>query len=362
VSSPTQISHQKPAETSRAAAAGTSPIAALVDAFLDTVQLLFNPFDPARWLKLSALCLFLGGGTASAAFHWSLSALPGEIGFQDATAQLRAYLARLPGVFFLTFVLAVGLGVLIIYLRAVCRFALVETILHGEVRLRRGWQERRPLARSYFFWLLAALGALGGILGAGLLVALPSLRAQSGLEDRPLVDSIILSGVLLAEVVAGLVAGLLITLTDDFAVPIMFAEKLPLVAAWRRLFGLLRGEAGAFTLYFLLRLVVSVTIGVTVLFFLFPALVALFSGAIIVGALVVLTLQLAGLAWVWTSLTILVAGLALSILMGLLLMLLGAAGMPGQVFLQNFGMRFISPRLPALESLWQPDSRSSPQT
>jgi len=353
VITPSRVPHLGPAGMERVVSpGGSSPVKALIDAFLDTVQLLFNPLDASRWLKLSAVCLFLGGGTASAAFHWSLSALPSDVGFQETLVQLRLYLARLPGLLSLSIALAVSLGVVIIYVRATCRFALVETILKGEIRFRRGWLERGPLARSYFFWLLGALAALGTMLGAGMLFALPHLRAEAGVGDHSLVYSIMLAGIFLGEVLVGMVAGLLITLTDDFAVPIMYAERLPLLAAWRKLAGMLREEAGAFTLYFLLRLVVSVAIGVAVLLFLFPALVALFSGAIIVGVLVVMTLRLVGLAWVWTPLAILVGALALSVLMGLLLILLGLAGMPGQVLLQNFGMRFVSSRLPALDSLW----------
>jgi hypothetical protein len=60
----------------------TSPGGALASAFSDAVQLLLNPFAPRRWIKLSLVCLFLGGGTMSAAFHWSLSALPSDTGFQ----------------------------------------------------------------------------------------------------------------------------------------------------------------------------------------------------------------------------------------------------------------------------------------
>jgi hypothetical protein len=47
------------------------------------------------------------------------------------------------------------------------------------------------------------------------------------------------------------------------------------------------------------------------------------------------------------------AALALVLLIGLLLLLLGVAGMPGQVLLQSFGMRFLASRVPALDALWR---------
>ncbi|MFB3921699.1 MAG: hypothetical protein ACE145_08255 [Terriglobia bacterium] len=333
---------------------GISPGKAILDSFSDTVQLLLNPFDLGRWFKLSAICLLLGGGTASAAFHWILSTLPGDLGFQQAVDELKAYLAGFPGFLYLSVASVICLGLAIIYGRATCRFALVESILRGEARFRIGWQERLPLARSYFWWMVGTLAVPGCVLAAGVILALPRLRD----ENYSVAQSIILAGVLFAEVAVGLVAALLITLTDDFAVPLMYAEKLSLPAAWRRLAGILRAETPAFTVYFLVRLVISAAVGVAVLFVLFPALVALFSSAVVVGAVVVLTLHFVGLAWVWTPLTIIIAALALLALSTLTMLILGLAGMPGQVFLQTFAMRFLSPRLPALQSRWQGSSPS----
>ncbi len=81
-----------------------------------------------------------------------------------------------------------------------------------------------------------------------------------------LLFSVMLVSVLGAVVVVGLIVALGITLTDDRVVPMMYAERLPLRAAWRKLWKSLRAEAGAFTVYVLLRFVVSVVVGGTVLF------------------------------------------------------------------------------------------------
>jgi hypothetical protein len=322
----------------------------LAAAFTDTYRLLLDPIDTRLWMKLSVLCLFLGGGATSAAFHWALSALPGEVGGANVMAHLRVFLARHPTLLILATALAIALGVTLVYLRALFRFALVDSILRREAHLHRAMRELRPVVGSYFRWLLGALIVMGTILAAGALVALPSLRAGGG---QSLTPSILLAAVLLGEALLGFLAALGITLTDDLVVPIIYAERLTVLPAWRGLLDKLRAEAGAFTLYILLRFVVSVGVGIAVLFFLFPALVALFSGAIIVAVVVVMALHLVGLAWVWNPLTVVLAGAAVLLLMVLLLTLLGVAGMPGQVFLQTFGMRFMAPRVPALAQLWQ---------
>jgi len=322
----------------------------LVAAFNDTYHLLLDPIDTRLWMKLSVLCLFLGGGATSAAFHWALSALPGELGGADVMAHLRVFLARHPTLLLLATALAIALGITLVYLRALFRFALVDSILRREAHLHGAIRELRPVAGSYFRWLLGALVVMGLTLAAGALVALPSLRAASG---QSLTPSIFVAAILLAEALIGFLAALGITLTDDLVVPIIYAERLTVLPAWRRLLEKLRGEAGAFTLYILLRFVVSVGVGIAVLFFLFPALVALFSGAIIVAVVVVMALHLVGLAWVWNPVTVVLAGAAVLLFMALLLTLMGVAGMPGQVFLQTFGLRFMAARVPAVAQLWQ---------
>ena len=301
-------------------------------------------------MKLSILCLFLGGGATSAAFHWALSALPGEVGAGNAIAHLRVFLARHPTLLLLATALAISLGVTLAYLRALFRFALVDSILRREAHLRRAVRELRSLAGSYFRWLLGALVLMGVILAAGALAVMTYLRTA---DRESLTASLLLVLLLLGETLVGLLAALAITLTDDLVVPIIYAERVAMLAAWRKLLAKARREAGAFTLYILLRFVVSVGVGIAVLFFLFPALVTLFSGAIIIAVVVVMTLQLIGLTWVWTPLTAVLAGTALLLLMALLLILMGVAGMPGQVFLQTFGLRFMAPRVPALAQLWQ---------
>ena len=259
-------------------------------------------------------------------------------------------LTRHPALLLLCAALAVTFGVVLVYLRALCRFALVASILRKEVLHRSSVKEIRPLAGSYFRWLLGALLLMGVLLAAGAFVGMHYLR----ITDRAsLPASFLLALLLLGEGFVGLLAGLAISMTDDLVVPIIYAERLAMFAAWRRLLAKIRTEAGAFTLFVFLRVVVSVGVGIAVLFFLFPALVTVFSGAILIAVPVVTALQFVGLTWVWTPVTSILTGAALLLLMALLLVLLSVAGMPGLVFLQTFGLRFMTPRVPALARLWQ---------
>ena len=55
--------------------------------------------------------------------------------------------------------------------------------------------------------------------------------------------------------------------------------------------------------------------------------------------------------WAWNPVTIFLGALALCIFTGLLFALLSVVGMPGHVYLQNYGVRFIASRVPSLQAL-----------
>jgi hypothetical protein len=333
------------------AKARSSAVLALSQAWEDTLEFLFKPLDVGRWLWLSFICVFLGGGTSSAAFNWSLGSLPGDVGFDRVLGPVRQYVLDHLWLTVLAATLALSFGLCLLYLRTVCRFVLVDALVRHEVRPVPAWVENRPLGHSYFVWLLTTLVLVGVALTLGAIAVFPHLRTMASNGIRSPAFWAVLIALLLIDISVGLLLALLITLTDDLVVPIMYAEGLTVLPAWKRLWESLRTEAGGFTVYVLLRFAVAVAVGATALFFLFPILVGLFSGAIITGVLVLLSLRLLGLAWVWNPLTTALASAALLLLVVAVLILLSVVGMPGQLLIQNLGIRFISVRTPSLDAL-----------
>jgi hypothetical protein len=334
---------------------------ALSQAYQDAVQLLFRPFNGLLWTKLSLACLFLGGGTLTAAFQWSLSALPSEIRLDETLARVEGFFAQNLGLIILAITLGLALGIALLFLRSFFRFVLVDAIAKREVSIGPAWTALRPLAESYFFWLFVMLAGLGLTFSIGAILTLPYLRVAASSHDHPIALSLALLAILTAVVLAGVAVALFITVTDDLAVPLMYAERWPLPTAWRKLLKMMRADPGTFVVYILLRLAISIVVGIAVLLLLVPALVSVFSGAIILAALVVLSLHLLGFAWAWNPITVALALAALVLLIGVLLILLSVAGMPGQVFLQDYGLRFILPRLPVSDAFnRQPGNSAGP--
>ena len=334
---------------------------ALSQAWYDTVEFLFKPLDVERWFWLSFICLFLGGGAASAAFSWSFGALPGNVGLERILGPLHDYVSEHLWLITLAVTLGLGFGLALLYLRALLRFVLVDALVGRAVRLRMAWTETRPLGRSYFWWLLGTLLLVGASLTSGALAAIPYLRTLISAGTRSLLFWVILTGLLLIDILVGLLLAVVVILTDDLVVPLMYAEGLALLPAWKRLWQSLRAEVGGFAAYVLLRFAVGIAVGAGALFFLFPILIGLFSGAIMTGVLVLLGVRLLGLTWAWNPLTTSLALAAFLLLIGAILIVLSVVGMPGQLLIQNFGIRFMSARAPALKALLHSQSQAAVQ-
>jgi len=328
-----------------------SPAGAISFALDDTLRLLFRPFEVWTWAKLSLLCLFLGGSTPTAAFQWSLSALPSDFRLPELLSRSRQFVEQHPALIFLVIVLTLALGICFLYLRSVFRFVLVDSLVKRGVTLRRAWSALRGLGESYFRWLAGTLVGLAATFSLAVIVALPGVQATSATGPEKLFARASLALILSLIVLLGLAVGLLIILTDDLVVPLMYADHLPLPSAWRKLWQKMRYDPTSFAVYILLRFLLSVGVSVAVLLFLVPLLVGLFSGAIILAAVVILALHWVGLTWVWSLPTIILALGALLMLLAVLVILLSTVGMPGQVFLQDYSLRFIAARSPSLAAL-----------
>ncbi len=333
-----------------------SPVEALSPAWNETVHLLFGPFVGRRWISLSLVCLFLGGGTSTAAFQWSFGALPVDLHPTDLLLRFRGVIAQHLILIVLAVALSLALVLGIIYARCVMRFVLVEAVIRHEVTIFAAWKNLRFPGRSYFLWLVGVVGSILALVSAVMVVSLRYLSFLRASGHPSWIASILLVSELTVVVFVGLGVAISITLTDDLVAPVMYARHVSLPVAWSEVWGISRRDTGTFLFYVVLRFAASMGIGIIVLFILFPVLMGLSSGALVTAALVIFTLRAFGLAWVWNPLTVFLGIVALSVFTGLLFVLLSVVGMPGQAFLQNYGVQFIASRVPALEDLCRASS------
>ena len=338
--------------TRRPETGGLSPIESLSLAWDATLRLLFRPFIGRRWIALSIVCLFLGGGTSTAAFQWGFGALPIDLHTSDLLLRIRLVISQHLSLIVLAVVLSLTLILGLIYARCVFRFVLVDAVIKQDVVVGKAWRNVQSFGRAYFLWLIGVVGTvLATVVGA----AIVSFRYLSLVREAghpQWVASVLLVTESVAVVLIGLLVAIVITLTDDLVAPLMYADgHLAPRSVANRLEESRAAIPATFLFYVVLRFAVSMGISIAVLFVLFPVLMGLSSGALVSAALVILALRVVGLAWAWNPVTIFFGALALCIFTGLLFALLSVVGMPGQVYLQNYGVRFIASRVPSLGAL-----------
>jgi hypothetical protein len=328
-----------------------SPLEALRPAWEATHSLLFRPFQRKQWISLSVVCQFLGGGTSTAAFQWGFSALPIDFRAADTMMRLRSVLAEHASLAFLTTALTLGLILAAVYVRCVLRFALIDGIVKQHMAARAAWKDQKSNGRNYFVGLTVVIGTLLAVTLAAVFVSIRVLRYLNATGYPEWLVSVFLIAELVAVIGTGLFVAILITLTDDLVAPLIYAENISLLAAWRKTGQLAWREPGAFFAYVLLRFAIGMIISIGVLVILFPVLMGLSSLALLTAAIVLFTMRMVGFAWVWNPFTYVIAAFALGIFSSLIFALLSVVGMPGQVYLQDYGVRFMASRVESLAGL-----------
>jgi hypothetical protein len=335
----------------RLEAGALSPVESLSAAWYATLSLLFSPFIVRRWIALSIVCLFLGGGTSTAAFQWGFGALPMDLHAAELLSRIREVIAQHSSLIALAVILSLGLVLGLIYARCVLRFVLIDTLIKRDVALGAAWKSMGSFGFSYFLWLLGVVGAIVVIVSGATVVSVRFLSLIQETGHPWWVASLLLVAELVAVVFIGLLVAIIITLTDDLVAPLMYADRLSLPAAWRIVWKFWRRDSPTFLFYVVLRFAVSTGVSIAVLIVLFPALLGISSGALVTAAVVTFAMRLAGLAWAGHPVMIFLGAVALSVLTAIVFALLGVIGMPGQVYLQNYGLRFIASRVSSLGAL-----------
>ena len=299
--------HLRFVPTRRPEAGALSPIESLSPAWDETLRLLFRPFNRRRWIALSVVCLFLGGGTSTAAFQWGFGALPIDLHASELLFRIRLVIAQHLSLIVLAVVLSLGLILGLIYVRCVFRFVLIDAVIKQDVAVGTAWKSLKSYGRSYFLWLLGVVGAVLAMVSGAAIVSFRYLSLLREAGHPEWVASLLLVTELVAVVVIGLLVAIVITLTDDLVAPLMYAERISLPAAWQIIWKISRRDSGTFIFYVVLRFAVGMGISIAVLFVLFPVLMGLSSGVLVIAALVILALRVVGLAWAWNPVTIFLA-------------------------------------------------------
>jgi hypothetical protein len=235
---------------------------------------LFEQFHWNKWLLWGVLA-FLGANLSSGA-GIGFPGLPGDSSGGDSgpawtLPEIQAWIDR--NLDLVLFLLIVGLVafllvsvLVVVWLYIVCRgrFMFVECLMENKTALAESWENNGREAMSLFWWFnvfysVVCLAIL--LAGTGFfLILYQGGQWRSLAEAWPQLAA--LGAVFLLSILATAAVSLYL---EDFVVPLMWVRRIRVMDAWRVFFDHFRNQPGAFLLYLLIRLGLSLGASVVLL-------------------------------------------------------------------------------------------------
>lgn len=267
----TPIPGQRPREISV-----TTPLSPAIER---TKQMLFKPFDLARWVTIG-FCAWLAGlgeSGGSGGFNYSGGDHHG-VGVRSGheLEQFRHVLGRAGNYVVENFfwivpltitlvLLVVAVWALVLWLNCRGKFMFLHCVALDRAEVSVPWSQFAGVANS-LFWFRVVLGLCAGTVTVfavgvcGLSIAGMVLRSEANPALIAMVVLLVM-GLFFLFVALAIVHKFLV----DFVVPIMFLRGGSCLAAWREFLALASAQIGNFALYILFQIVLTIAIGALVL-------------------------------------------------------------------------------------------------
>ncbi len=351
---------------------------ALSSAYYHTRRILFCPFEPKKYLKLTLVYLLSGGmqsrgggnfnnlipkshnhsdvenGTASMAqncFAHAESFIKAR-GSADPLQNFMAFVQNWKNRFDSIFhsndtglmamwsLIILGLVVLVfamIYVVSVFQFIFLESIVTNKVAITDYWRKHKGLGFSYMLWMLVIMAIMLGTCAVCFLPPILNASSMGRTSSDAVMGSfcVAMIGALAVIIVLSIVAAL----TLNLVVPVMFIKNISILPAWGEVLKLARNNVGEFLLYCVIKvglavaffmialLAVILVLAVTALFFALPAFLV---GLLLKSVVTTASLALIVLGGVWIALGVIFFIFLASVVL-----------LPAGVFLKSYNLCFL---------------------
>ncbi len=236
-----------------------------------TQRILFAPFDLRKWLRLG-FCAFLAGTGPGSLFTGGNSVPNTNSGsdisssLEDAMPWIQAHAGLVAAGVLGGLGLLILVVVLFTWLSSRGRFMLLDGVIHNRGAIAAPWHAYRREGNSLFRFRfgvgLVGLVLLALILGLAVWISLPDW--QAGVFSTHALTAVLTAALLLLVWIA--VMDLIRVLLLDFVVPVMWLQRVPVLKAWKPVIRhLWRNHFGSLALYFLMRYLLGLAIGVLAL-------------------------------------------------------------------------------------------------
>ena len=241
-------------------------------------------------------------------------------------------------------ILIMGLFLVMEWLYSIFSFVFIESVAGNDASIKKPFLRNRPIGNSYFAWNVIYTLVFLGILAIVVKLGYDSLSVLGVFAKDASVSFGAMAAALLPNIITCVclfLASWLISLfVSDYALVVMYKERLPILKAMEPSFSLLLSDVGAFIKYLFVKigLVIAIAIISSVLFF--AILLALFvPGAIIVIIAALIYKIIPGFIQPFYVVVMLLVGVPLIVAV---LFLVNAVFVPFPVFLKTFNLKFIA--------------------
>jgi hypothetical protein len=245
-----------------------SVIEPVSEAIEKTKTILFRPFDAEKWLVIGFcawLANLLHGGVhgTNLNFHNHHPAIP-------ETAKIfelfRAHIIAISIFTTIGAVLIISIVILCLWLSSRGQFMFIDCLAKNKAQIIQPWQIFKRQANSLFgFRLLLTVIGFGVITAMCLPIVFFAIAAKAS-DVFAITAIVMIFFMVLLIISASLILGLVQALAFDFVVPIMYLQKINILAAWQRFWPMLKCHFGKIMLYLLFKLLITMCIGAIVMF------------------------------------------------------------------------------------------------
>jgi hypothetical protein len=250
---------------------------------------------------------------------------------------------------------------LLLYVHAVFRFILFDSVLTGRCSIGQSWGQYKNHGARYFVWLLIfnviAMTALFAVVGLPLLgLWHAGILSHSG--GRVALMVLVISLTIMGFFAIALVSWVIMTIVKDLLVPIMALENTGVAQAWRSYQPMLAEGKGSLAAYLGMKLVLALLLGMivgTVSFFVILILLI----PSVVYFLVAFGLMSSGKVGLIVGALLMAFGIV--VLVALMFSITGGMSVPVAVFFQSYALYYLGSRYQRLgDVLWPAPPTSGP--
>lgn len=249
---------------------------AIEPAYERVKQVLFEPFDLAKWFTIGFGAWLAGlgesGGGGGGGYnnrHFNGNHGSAREQLRNFYLQARDYVLENLGwivpVAIIVVLTGVALWLLVLWLNSRGKFMFLHCVALDRAEVEVPWRKFAGAAGSLFRFRIG-LGLAGMVLMLPLLVLLAVVIVRMVLQGAPDVAGVMSAVVLgLGFFLLALGFALIRKFLVDFVVPIMFLRGGSCLAAWREFYALFSANFWQFALYVLFQCVLAMVIGILVL-------------------------------------------------------------------------------------------------